>query len=292
MKVGQIAIVGRPNVGKSTLVNHLIGQKVSIVSDKPQTTRQRVRGVLTTETAQFVFVDTPGFQTKYKSALNRTMNRYVTQSFADVDVIVLVVEAMKWGAEDDAVLALLPPSENTLLAINKVDRLEDKTLLHGYLEMVSKKRDFASFVPVSAQKGTQLKNLLGEIEQRLPEGELLFDADALTDRNEKFLAAELIREKVFRQLGEEIPYGCTVIIEKFEQEGNLRRIFASILVDNENHKPMLIGKSGERMKKIASAARIDMQTLFDGPIYLEVFVKVRSGWANTEESLRRLGYET
>ncbi len=292
MRVGQIAIVGRPNVGKSTLVNHLIGQKVSIVSDKPQTTRQRVRGVLTTETAQFVFVDTPGFQTKYKSALNSTMNRYVTQSFADVDVIVLVVEAMKWGPEDEAVLALLPPSQNTLLAINKIDRLEDKTLMHGFLEMISKKRDFAAFVPVSAQKGTQLKNLLGEIERRLPEGEMLYDADALTDRNEKFLAAELIREKVFRQLGDEIPYGCTVIIEKFEQEGNLRRIFASILVDNENHKPMLIGKSGERMKKIASAARVDMQTLFDGPIYLEVFVKVRNGWANTEESLRRLGYET
>jgi GTPase len=292
MKVGQIAIVGRPNVGKSTLVNHLIGQKVSIVSDKPQTTRQRVRGVLTTETAQFVFVDTPGFQTKYKSALNSTMNRYVTQAFADVDVIVLVVEVMKWSAEDDAVLALFPESPNTLLAINKVDKLEDKTLLHGYLEMVSKKRNFAAFVPVSAQKGTQLKNLLGEIESRLPEGELLFEADALTDRNEKFLAAELIREKVFRQLGDEIPYGCTVIIEKFEQEGNLRRIFASILVDNENHKPMLIGKSGERMKKIATAAREDMQTLFNGPIYLEVFVKVRSGWANSQESLRRLGYET
>lgn len=292
MKVGQIAIVGRPNVGKSTLVNHMIGQKVSIVSDKPQTTRQRVRGVLTTETAQFVFVDTPGFQTKYKSALNSTMNRYVTQAFADVDVIVLVVEAMKWSAEDDAVLALFPESPNTLLAINKVDKLEDKTLLHGYLEMVSKKRNFAAFVPVSAQKGTQLKNLLGEIESRLPEGELLFEADALTDRNEKFLASELIREKVFRQLGDEIPYGCTVIIEKFEQEGNLRRIFASILVDNENHKPMLIGKSGERMKKIATAAREDMQTLFNGPIYLEVFVKVRSGWANSQESLRRLGYET
>ncbi len=293
MKVGQIAVVGRPNVGKSTLVNHLIGQKVSIVSRKPQTTRQRVRGVLTTKTAQFIFVDTPGFQTQHKNALNRTMNRYVTQSFNDVDVVVLVVESMRWSGADDAVLALIPTEQrNVIVAINKIDQLVDKAALGPYLQTLHAKRSFTAMVPISAERGTQLKPLLAEIEQCMPEGEMLFDEDALTDRDERFLAAELVREKVFRQLGDEVPYGCTVVIEKFEQEGNLRRIFAAILVNDENHKPILIGKAGERMKRIASAARLDMQTLFGGPIYLEVFVKVRSGWADSEAMLRQLGYES
>ncbi len=291
MKVGQIAIVGRPNVGKSTLVNHLTGAKVAIVSQKPQTTRQRVRGIITTETAQFVFVDTPGYQTRFTTALNRTMNRYVTQSFADVDVIVLVVEAMKWSADDEAILKLLPPAQKVMVAINKIDQMSDKSLMGGYVEMLASKRDFIAFVPISAERGTQTKALLGEIEKLLPEGELMFDADTMTDRNERFLAAELVREKVFRQLGDEVPYGCTVVIEKFELDGALRRIFAAILVDNENHKPILIGKGGERMKRIASAARLDMERLFDGKVYLEVFVKVRSGWAESDASLRRLGYE-
>jgi GTPase len=291
MKVGQIAIVGRPNVGKSTLVNKLTGAKVAIVSAKPQTTRQRVRGVVTVPTAQFVFVDTPGYQTRFTSALNKTMNRYVTQTFADVDVVVLVVEALKWTREDDAVLRLVPTPQPTILAINKVDKVTDKAKMIEYVAELSKKREFAAFVPISAQNGTQTKNLLAEIEKLLPEGEPMFDEDAMTDRDEKFLAAELVREKVFRLLGDEVPYGCTVVIEQFTIEGELRRIFAAVLVDNENHKPMLIGKGGARMKQIGTSARKDMESLFGGPVYLEVFVKVRTGWANTEANLRKLGYE-
>lgn len=291
MKSGQIAIVGRPNVGKSTLVNTLTGAKVAIVSSKPQTTRQRVRGVLTVPTAQFVFVDTPGYQTRYASTLNKTMNRYVAQTFPDVDVVVLVVVALKWGREDEAVLKLIPAGQPTIVAINQIDRVAEKAKLVEYVTMLSQKRAFEAFVPISAQTGMQTKNLLYEIEKYLPEGELMFDGDALTDRDEKFLAAEIVREKVFRMVGDEVPYGCTVVIERFEQEGDLRRIFAAVLVDDENHKPMLIGKGGARMKKIGSAARSDMQELFGGPVYLELFVKVRTGWANTEANLRKLGYE-
>lgn len=291
MKCGQIAIVGRPNVGKSTLVNRLTGAKVAIVSSKPQTTRQRVRGILTVPTAQFVFVDTPGYQTRYSSVLNKTMNRYVVQTFADVDVVVMVVEALNWTRDDEAVLKLLPSTHPVIVAINKVDRVADRGALVDYVAGLSQKRDFTAYVPISASKGLQTQNLLDEIEKRLPEGPPLFDDDALTDRDERFLAAELIREKVFRLMGDEVPYGCTVVIEKFEQEGALRRIFAAILVEDENHKPMLIGKAGARMKRIATEARQDMQKLFGGTIYLEVFVKVRSGWANSEANLRRLGYE-
>ncbi len=291
MRTGHVAIVGRPNVGKSTLVNALTGAKVAIVSAKPQTTRQRVRGILTTEAAQFVFVDTPGYQTRFNSVLNKTMNRSVTQTFADVDVVVLVVEAMKWTKEDAAVLALVPSAQIVIIAINKIDTLQDKAALAEFLTLLSTKRDFAAYVPISAERGIQTAALLGEIEKRLPEGEAHYDADSLSDRDERFLASEIVREKVFRMVGDEVPYGCTVVIEKFELDGPVRRIFAAILVNNENHKPMLIGKGGEKMKKMASAARADMIELFGGPIYLEVFVKVRSGWAETEANLRKLGYE-
>lgn len=290
-RAGFIAIVGRPNVGKSTLLNHLVGQKVSIVSRKAQTTRHRITGVLTEAAAQFVFVDTPGFQTQHKNALNRSMNRTVTSVLNDVDVVFLVIEAGRFGAEDRQVVELLPPAARVLLVINKVDLLADKTRLLPFIETVAQSFSFAEIVPVSAEKESNLKALLKAAAQYLPEGAPIFDADDITDRSERFLAAEFLREKLFRLLGDELPYGMTVEIEKFEVEGRLRRIHAAIIVDRPGYKGIVIGKGGERLKRIASEARQELETLFQGKVFLEVWVKVRGGWADDERALKSLGYE-
>ena len=290
-RVGYIAIVGRPNVGKSTLLNALIGAKVSITSRKAQTTRHRIHGVLTTANAQFVFVDTPGFQTKYGGTLNRVMNRVVIQALTEVDVVLLVLEAGRITAADQAVLKLLPESVPVILVLNKVDLVHPKEKLLPYLAQAQQLRAFAALIPLSAQKGVQLEVLQMEIAKHLPVGELLFAEDDLTDRNERFIAAEYVREKLFRLLGEELPYGCTVVVEKFEIEGNLRRIFCAILIDKEAYKPIILGRNGERIKRIGSEARQDLERLCGGPVYLEIFVKTRSGWADSEASLQQLGYE-
>jgi len=296
---GFIAIVGRPNVGKSTLLNHLIGQKISITSRKAQTTRYRINGIRTDEHTQFVFVDTPGFQTKHLNALNRGMNRAVISSLRDVQVVVYMLEALRYDERDQEVLKLLPDNRPVILVINKIDQVADKGQLFAFSERVaqdfkhvlSHAEGFAAIVPVSAKLGSKLDELLVTIRSHLPEGGMIYDKDDITDRSERFLAAEILREKIFRYTGDELPYSTSVVIEQFKMEGKLRRIHAAILVDRESHKAMLIGKKGEKLKEIATQARLDMEKLFDGKVFLEVFIKLRSGWADDERMLRSLGYE-
>ena len=290
-KSGTIAIVGRPNVGKSTLLNRLIGEKISIVSRKAQTTRHRIMGILTRPDAQFVFVDTPGFQTKHTNALNRTMNRGVSQALAEVDVVILVLDADHFDERDKAVIQLLPPERPVILAVNKIDQIKDKTKLLPILAKLAEQHAFAAIVPVSAAKGSQLEDLLAETRKHLPNNELLFGEDEITDKSERFLASEYIREKLFRLIGDELPYAATVEVEKFELDGALRRISAAIVVDRQAHKGIVIGKGGETLKRIATEARQDMERLFDGKVFLEIFVKVKSGWADDERLLKSLGYE-
>ncbi len=291
LKSGTIAIVGRPNVGKSTLLNRLVGEKISIVSRKAQTTRHRIMGILTHSDAQYVFVDTPGFQTKHTNALNRAMNRGVTQALADVDVVILVVDAGRFDDRDKAVIKLLPPERPVILAVSKIDLIKEKERLLPVLAKLAAQYAFAAIVPISAAKGRQLDELLAETRKHLPHTELLFGEDEITDKSEKFLAAEYVREKLFRLIGDELPYSATVGVEKFELDGALRRISAAIVVDKQAHKGIVIGKGGETIKRIASEARQDMERLFGGKVYLEVFVKVKAGWNDDERLLKSLGYE-
>jgi len=291
IRSGYIAIVGRPNVGKSTLLNRLVGEKISIVSRKAQTTRHRITGIVTQPDAQYVFVDTPGFQTKYANALNRAMNRGVTQTLSDVDLVLFVIEAGRYDAKDQAVVRLLPKDRPVILVVNKTDQFKDRNELLPFLAKVSADYDYAAIVPVSATKGRQTDQLLAEARKHLPNDGLMFPEDDLTDKSERFLAAEYIREKVFRLLGDELPYSTTVEVEKFEVEGELRRIFAAIVVDREGHKAIVIGKGGESLKRIASEARQDMERLFGSKVYLEIWVKVKSGWNDDERLLKSLGYE-
>ncbi|TAL91477.1 MAG: GTPase Era, partial [Candidimonas sp.] len=279
-RCGFIAFVGRPNVGKSTLTNALIGSKISIVSRKAQTTRHRIHGVLTRDHEQFVFVDTPGFQTRHGGAMNRMMNRVVMQALAEVDVVVHVVEAGKWSSGDAELLPLLPKGGQTILAINKVDALKDKNAMFAYVGKIMAQFPYAAVVPVSALRGVQLENLLIEIGSRLPEGEAMFEADTLTDRPMRFIAAELVREKIFRLVGDELPYGCTVVIEQWEETERGVRVAACVIVERESHRPILLGTGGAHMKRIASEARHDMAQLLDKPVHLEVYIKVRKGWSD------------
>lgn len=286
-----IAIVGRPNVGKSTLMNALVGQKISITSRKAQTTRHRITGINTFDDAQFVFVDTPGFQTRHSTALNRSLNRAVTSTLTSVDLILFVIEAGRFGPDDQKVLDLIPPGAPTLLIANKIDRVSDKETLFPFMQKMSALREFVELVPLAATQPEHIKRLLDTIKPYLPEGEPIYGEDELTDRSSRFLAAEILREKVFRWTGDELPYTSTVVIDKFEEEGRLKRIFATILVERDSHKAMVIGKKGEKLKQISTEARMDMERLFDGPVYLETFVKVKSGWADNEAGLRAYGYE-
>lgn len=290
-RCGYIAIIGRPNVGKSTLMNMLIGAKVSITSRKAQTTRHRITGIQTVPDAQFIYIDTPGFQTRHNNALNKTLNRTVTQTLQAVDIVLFVVEAGLLNDADKQVIELLPADVTVILVINKSDKLKDKGPLMAYAQQVAALHNFAAIVPVSARLGFQLDRLQGEIRHYLPLNKPVFNEDDITDRSEKFLAAEIVREKVFRYVGDELPYTSTVVIEKFEQEGQLRRIFAAILVERNTHKAMLIGQKGARLKEISTQARLDMEKLFGGPVYLEIWVKVKSGWADNEAGLRAYGYE-
>ncbi len=290
-RVGRVAIVGRPNVGKSTLTNRLVGVKVSITSKKAQTTRHRIHGILTTDHAQLIFVDTPGFQRKHLNALNRALNRNVTHALADVDVVIVVVEAGRWGPGEQDIVALLPADRPVLLAINKIDRMADKARLLPFIQSIAAQFAFAEIVPISAEKGDGTAALVNAVETYLPPGEPIYDAEDFTDRNERFHAAELLREKLFRNLGEELPYGIAVEIEKFETEGELRRIYAAVVVDKPAHKAIVIGKGGERLKRISTDARKDMEAMFGGRVWLETWVKVKSGWADDERALKSLGYE-
>ena len=293
-RCGLVAIVGRPNVGKSTLLNALVGQKISITSDKAQTTRHRITGVRTQGESQFVFVDTPGFQTRHGAALNRHLNRTVQGALADVDVVLFVVEAGRFGPDDERVLSLMGAdgARPVILVANKQDEVRRRADLAPWLQAMQQRHAFAEFVPMSARKQSDVQRLLEIVRPYLPEGPWLHDEDALTDRSERFLASELIREKLFRLTGDELPYTSTVVIEKFEEEpSGLRRIAAAIVVEREAHKGMIIGSGGERLRRIGSEARVELEKLLDAKVFLELWVKVRSGWAADEEHLRSYGYE-
>ncbi len=290
-RAGSVAIVGRPNVGKSTLLNLLVGQKISITSRKAQTTRNRITGILTRPHAQLVFVDTPGFQTEHRSALHRVMNRSVGQALQQVDVIVWVIEAKKFDDRDAALMKLLPEKIPVILAINKIDRLKNKNELLPFIAKVSERHAFAAIIPLSAERDADAEPLVKEMVRHLPVAPRLYEEDEVTTHSERFLASELVREKLFRLLGEELPYATAVEIERFETVGDLRRIYVAILVDRANQKPIVIGKGGEKLKAISSQARRDMERLFGGKVYLEVWVRVRSGWADDPAGLKRMGLD-
>ncbi len=290
-KCGLVAIVGRPNVGKSTLLNKLVGQKISITSKKAQTTRHRVMGIRTEDDVQFVFVDTPGFQTRHSTAMNRAMNKRVRETLADTDVVMLLVEAGRLTREDRQVIDLLPADRPVILVVNKIDHAKDKAAFMAWLKEASAAYPFTEIVPVSAKNAHNLDELLKTLKTHLPENPPLFGEDDITDQTERQLAAELIREKVFRLCGEEIPYAVAVTIDKFEEAGRLRRIFATILVDRDSHKAIVIGKGGEKLKAISTQARLDMERAFDGKVYLEVWVKVKGGWADDVRMLKSLGLD-
>ena len=293
-RCGLVAIVGRPNVGKSTLLNALVGQKVSITSAKAQTTRHRITGIRTVGGSQFVFVDTPGFQTRYAAAMNRTLNKTVHSVLADVDVVLFVVEAGRFGLDDAKVLSLMPSGEfakPVFLIANKLDAVHRRADLVPWLKGMQDRHAFAEFVPLTAKKDADVQRLLAIVEPYLPKQPWFYEEDALTDRSDKFLASEIIREKLFRLMGDELPYTSTVVIDKFEEEGNLRRIAASIVVERDAHKGMVIGGNGEKLKRIGSEARQELEKLMGATVFLELWVKVRSGWADDEEHLRSYGYE-
>ncbi len=291
LRCGYIAIVGRPNVGKSTLLNHILGQKLSITSRKPQTTRHNLLGIHTTEQTQFIFVDTPGLHKGHDKAINRYMNRAVKTAINGVDVIVFVVDKCQWTDEDQRAAKRVSESElPVIVAVNKVDQIDDKAMLLPHLQMLSELLPKAEIVPISALKMTNVEALLEQIEKHLPEGEFYFPEDQITDKSSRFLAAEIIREKITRQLGDELPYQMTVEIENFEQEKKIIHISALILVEREGQKRILIGEKGAKLKQIGQAAREDMERLFDTKIMLKTWVKVKSGWSDDDRALRSLGY--
>lgn len=290
-KVGMIAVIGRPNVGKSTLVNALVGEQVSITSRKPQTTRDRVLGVRTDADAQYIFVDTPGFQRQHRSALNRHMNEAVGAALASVDAIVLVIDAAGWKAPDAAVVELLPDAaSNVVLALNKTDLLADRARLLPLMAESMQRYPFHAIVPVSAEKGRQLDGLLTEVRALLPDGIPLFDDDQYTDRSARFLASERIREKAYRLLGDELPYGVAVAIDRWDEADGRAEIAATLIVGRESHKGIVIGKEGAKLREISRLARADIQQMLGKPVHLEVWVKVKAGWSDDPRTLRTLGY--
>jgi GTPase len=289
-RAGYVAIVGRPNVGKSTLLNRLVGCKVSITSRKPQTTRYRITGIVTRPDAQLVLVDTPGYQTQHRSAMNRRMNRSVAASLREVDAVIWMVEALKYDERDGAVARLLPQQVPVVLAINKVDAIKDKKLLLPFIERFAAKREFTAVIPISAARGTQLGELLEALVPLLPEARRLHEADEITTASERLLAAELLREKLIRLLGDELPYAATVQIDRFELRSGVRRIHAVIVVEKSGQKAIVIGDKGEKLKIMATQARHDMEALFGGKVFLQTWVKVRRGWSDNAAALERLGY--
>ena len=297
-RCGLIAIVGKPNVGKSTLLNALVGQKISITSRKAQTTRHRITGMHTVGASQFVFVDTPGFQTLHGNALNKSLNKTVVGAVADVDLILFVVEAGSFTPADARVLALLGKNIPTLLIANKLDNIHRRGDIAPWLQTMQDKHAFAEFVPMSAKSAKDIERLLDICAKYLPEQAWWYAADELTDRSERFMASEMVREKLFRLTGDELPYTSTVIIDKFEEEPpqkkgqkRLLRIAATIVVERDGHKAMVIGDKGERIKRIGMETRVELEKLLDCKVFIEMWVKVRSGWADDEARVRSFGYE-
>jgi GTP-binding protein Era len=295
-RCGLIAIVGKPNVGKSTLLNALVGQKISITSNKAQTTRHRITGIRTVGPAQFVFVDTPGFQTRHSTALNKSLNKTVMGAVGDVDLVLFTVEAGKFTPADAKVLSLLKPGIPVLLVANKLDEVHRRGDIAPWLQDMQKRHEFAEFVPMSAKNAKDVERLFAICEKYLPEQPWWYGEDELTDRSEKFLAGETVREKLFRFTGDELPYTSTVVIDKFEEEPSpkhkrLVKISATIVVERDGHKAMVIGDKGERLKRIGTEARQELEKLMDCKVFLEVWVKVRSGWADDEARVRSFGYE-
>jgi GTP-binding protein Era len=290
-RCGYVAIVGRPNVGKSTLLNHLLGQKISITSRKPQTTRHRLLGIKTGDNHQIIYVDTPGLHLGGSKAINRYMNREASSAIHDVDVLVFLVDRTAWTEEDESVLDEISRSGRpVLLAVNKVDLLEDKALLLPHLERLAAKADFAAILPVSALKQHNVEALEERILEHLPQADFFFPEDQLTDRSQRFLAAEIVREKIIRQLGDELPYAITVEIEEFTLERGVLHISAVIFVERKGQKKILIGEKGARLRSIGKEARLSMEALFDSKVMLRLWVKIKSGWSDDERALRSLGY--
>lgn len=284
---GFVAIVGRPNVGKSTLMNHLIGQKISITSRKPQTTRHKVTGVYTSDDVQYIFVDTPGFQKLNLNKLNLALNQSVVNSLTNVDVILYVVEAGLFNLGDKEVLSLLPKNANVILVVNKKDKLKNKQELDAFVSEVAKEYPFKNVMTVAAKHDTGTSELLSITKKFLPESVFLYPEEQLTDKSSSFMASEIIREKLFRSLGEELPYSLMVEIDKFEVQPKITRIYATIVVDRDNQKPIIIGKGGEKLKKISMESRLDMEKLFDSKVHLEVWVKVKKGFADELKFLQQ-----
>ena len=288
-RCGTIAIVGQPNVGKSSMLNYFIGTKLSITSRKAQTTRYQLLGIHTSPETQFIFIDTPGYQLEHLNKLNINLNKTVKQVLQDVDVILFLIEPRQMNEVDTKILQMIPKKTPVILVINKVDRLRDKSRI---LELIKEFKDnnrFEEIIPTSVKKQINLKELLESAKRFLPEQDFIYENDQITDKNERFLAAEIIREKIFRLTGQEIPYAVAVEIEKFELDGKVRRIFAAIIVERDAHKPIIIGNKGIRLKEISSSARVDMEKLFDGKVWLETWVKVQKGWSDDLRALKSLG---
>jgi len=292
-RCGFVAFVGRPNVGKSTLLNHLLGQKLSITSRKPQTTRHRIMGIDTFDNTQLIYVDTPGIHKKQPRAINRLMNRAASSSIADVDLVVFIVEPQKWTEDDELVLQHIKKTNKPIvLFVNKIDLFKEKEKLLPFLQVLSAKHDFQEMIPGAALLGDQVKELKNILVKYMPAGDFIYPEDYYTDRSERFLAAEIIREKLIRQLGDELPYSMTVEIEQFkiDEHGTLR-LNGLILVERNSQKSIVIGKGGSRLKKVGTDARKDLQEIFEGKIFLELWVKVKDGWADDERALRSLGFD-
>ncbi|MGR9044355.1 MAG: GTPase Era [Gammaproteobacteria bacterium] len=292
MKCGYVALIGRPNVGKSTLMNHLLGQKISITSRKPQTTRHRILGINTTEAGQAIYMDTPGMHLDQKRALNRYLNRTADSTLAGVDVVVWLIDGLSWQEYDEVIFKKLKQAGlPVILAVNKVDKVKDKEAILAFFADAQKRYPFEQMVPVSALKKTNLEQLEALIMQLLPEGEPIYPVDQITDRPERFLCAEIIREKLTRRLGDELPYALTVEIERYEEKPNISKIYAIIWVERSSQKSIVIGKQGEMLKKIGSDARRDIEKLIDQKIYLQLWVKVKEGWSDNERALQSLGFQ-
>ncbi|MDO7598151.1 MAG: GTPase Era [Pseudomonadota bacterium] len=291
-KSGYVAIIGRPNVGKSTLINRVLGQKLCITSRRPQTTRHRILGIKTTDDSQLIYVDTPGLHIDDKRAMNKYMNRAAASSIDHVDVILFVVDGMNWTEEDEQVLVRIKANAEApvILVINKMDKLADKEVMLPHIEKLAAQYNYSNVLPISARKGVNLEQLEAEIKKLMPEGDLIFPEDQLTDRSSRFLAAELVREQLFRHLGQELPYSITVEIEQFDDEKNLYRIGAVIYVERSGQKAIVIGKGGELLKSVGKDARLEMESLFGKKVFLRLWVKVREGWGDNERMLKNLGY--
>jgi GTP-binding protein Era len=290
-RCGTVSLVGRPNTGKSSLLNRLIGQKLSIVSNKPQTTRHLVTGILTRPDCQYIFVDSPGNPPKQKNVLHKALTRRVGEAARDADVVLFVVEVGRFGPEDRAALERIPAGQKVIAVVNKIDLMKERAKMIPFLDRLQGVRAFEAMVPVSAHTGKNVAELLRVVREALPEGPAAYPPDQLTDRDERFLAAELLREKLFTDMGQELPYRCEVVIDSFTDDGRLRRIQATILVERDSQKAIVLGKGGEKLKRMATAARKDMEKMFGGRVFLGTWVKVRKAWSDDARVLRQLGYE-